>query len=80
MMPGALASLDHFRRPVFDPSGVVVARREVTLGATYTQGQEIRDHGLTERQLAQFWDLGLIDTLAPTARASQPSPQTTKRK
>lgn len=53
-----------FRRPPFDASGRVVARRELRLGKVYQHGDEIPEaEGLSPRQIGMFWEQGLVDTL-----------------
>lgn len=58
----------HFNRPAFDPRGRVVGREGIKLGKLYTRGEiiprsVIQEQRLSDRDLAKFWDLGLIDTL-----------------
>lgn len=53
-----------FQRPPFDAAGRVVVRRELTLSKVYQHGDEIPEsEGLTPRQVAMFWEQGLVDTL-----------------
>jgi hypothetical protein len=62
---GEYVSAHH--RPPFRADGRVVARREMTLGRVYSAGQELPMDGVTPRQLATWWDQGLVDTLPPVA-------------
>lgn len=68
------------QRPMFNPAGRVVARRELTLtGKVHMKGDEIDAvaHGLSERTLAAWWDQGLIDTLPAVAT---PAPKSERRR
>lgn len=54
-----------FHRPKFDANGVVVARKEITLGGkVYAPSTPLpKDHGLDAYTIRKWWDLMFIDTL-----------------
>ncbi len=56
-------------RPPFRADGRVVARREIRLGKVYSAGQDlpIEREGVTPRQVAIWWEQGMVDTLDPPA-------------
>lgn len=63
-----------FARPMFDPSGRVVARRALPVGErTYEPGQELTADDraqLAPSLLATLWQLGQVDTLPAAAEPS----------
>lgn len=62
-------------RPAFNPSGRLVARRERDYGGKlYRIGDEVPNEDLPHRTLAQLWDQGWIDTLAPEPPAADTKP------
>lgn len=59
-------SASPFSRPDFDATGRVVCRRALRMGTRpYEPGQELSAadrQQLTDRQLATWWQMGLVDT------------------
>lgn len=55
-----------YRRPVFDPDGVLVARKELTFsGVTYAPGMTLPSRselGIDARAIRKLWEQFQIDT------------------
>jgi hypothetical protein len=56
-----------YKRPLFDPAGVLVARRELKLrGMTVSPATILpADHGLSPRDVMMLWDQCVLDTYPP---------------
>lgn len=56
-----------FHRPIFDPKGVLVSRRELKFGDRLIPPATILppDHGLSPRDVMVLWDQKALDTYPP---------------